>query len=241
LEGARRHDPPPRADRPPADIVHALHDRYLLEVVEGLGLCPFARRCREQGRVHRVLWWHDGDEPSATAVAERLRALVTELPDAEIVLHTFVGPAGRFALPRAFDGFVADVRDAFGKAEPTFYMVGFHADADADLHVDKPDRLVPLLRRTPDPVIQCVSADVLEHVRSQAQRTAHGRMVAELTALGPAFAAIAARSVQPDSELSADIARMNYDSVGTGEGRQRLERCIAELVAARRIAYAPWL
>jgi hypothetical protein len=86
-------------------------------------------------------------------------------------------------------------------------------------------------------VIQCVQADVLERVRGQAQRAAHQRMLAELSALDPAFAAIAKNSVQPDSELSADIARHNFAAVGRGDGRERFDAAIEAILAARDAAY----
>ncbi len=219
--------------------MHEIHDRYLVEIVEGLGLCPFARRSRELGRVHRPTWWAGDGQPTATAAANELLRIVTAHDDAEIVLMTFVGDDDRFADPRSLDTFVERVRTAYARLDgPLFFMVGFHrAIAPDPSRRLTADSLVPLLRRTPDPVIQCVRGSVLEHARAQAQRTAHERMIAELTALDPKVAAIAQHSVQPDSELSADIARHNYAAVGEGDGRQRLERRIRDLLAARDAAY----
>ena len=48
------------------------------------------------------------------------------------------------------------------------------------------------------------------------------------------------RSIQPDSTLSADIARKNYDQVAQGEGRERLEARIDDIKRERDEAYAPF-
>ena len=114
---------------PAAEVVHRIHDRYLVEIVESLGLCPFARRTRELGRVHRPLWWTEADAPGAPECAAELGRVVAANPDAEIVLLTFVDLAGRFTGPAAFDGFVAELREAWAAADgPVFFMVGFHPE-----------------------------------------------------------------------------------------------------------------
>jgi hypothetical protein len=54
----------------------------------------------------------------------------------------------------------------------------------------------------------------------------------------PVMSAMIARSVQADSELSADIARHNFAAVGAGQGRAALERRLADIAADRAAAYA---
>lgn len=231
---------------PPPEVVHRVHDRFLVDVVEPLGLCPFARRSRELGRVHRPLVYEPGASPAQ--VAARLSALVAEHPDAEIVLFTFVdpGPAPRFTRARELDDFVKATKPAYDAlGGPGFFMVGFHPRSGEPDPGDEPprstaDSLVPLLRRTPDPVIQCVRAEVLERVRWQAQQAAHAKMIAEAEKLDPRLRKILEHSVQPDSTLSADIARKNFEMVGAGEGRQRLEALLAEIARDRDEAYAPY-
>jgi len=224
---------------PPDDAVLAVHERYQREVVEGLGLCPFARRSREQGRVLRPLIHADEAEP-AVAGAHLLRDLSRRHPDVEVVLLTFV-------LPRevhhpwhdvdAFEAVVKEVREVYeGEgARPRYYMVGFHPrprgpDPRRKLTADG---LVPLLRRSPDPVIQCIRADLLDDLRRQAQVAADARFMAEMAKLGPEFRMLAAQAIQSDPELSADIARHNFASVGAGAGRDELERVLADILAAR--------
>lgn len=243
LLGARRHNPSAPPGCPPPATVHEVHDRYLLEIVEGLGLCPFARRSREQGRVHRPLLY---GTPSATDTATSVRQLLGEHRDAEIVLVTFVDVNNETRWPRAraFDRYVKDVREHYDTlGGPTFFMVGFHRRSGVPDEGETPprltpDSLVPILRRTPDPVIQCVSAAVLERARHQAQQAAHAKLLAE--AKDPRLIALLERSVQPDSTLSADIARRNFENVAADEGRARLEALIADIAADRDRAYAPW-
>jgi len=223
-------------------VIHRVHDRYLLEVVEGLGLCPFARRSREQGHVHRPLVY--GDAPTPEATTARLRDVLTVDPDAEIVLLTFVGASPSLPWPtaRAFDDFVKNVRPCYDQlGDPMFFMVGFHPgsgrpDPDESPPRLTPDSLVPKLRRTPDPVIQCVRAEVLQQARITAQRAAHAKLIAQTS--DPRIRAILERSVQTDSVLSADIARHNYEAVAQGDGRRQLEAVIADIQADRERAYA---
>jgi hypothetical protein len=224
-------------------IVHRIHDRYLVEVVEALGLCPFARRSRELGRVHRPVFPIAGDEPTAEHVAQRLVAVVTAAPDAEIVLLTFVERVPtRFAEASVFDAFVVDVREAYGRHDALrFFMVGFHPrlglDADASSRPITKDSLVPVIRRSPDPVIQCVSAEVLEHARAQAHAVAQERL-RESVAHDPVLRALVERSIAPDPELSAEIARNNFAAVGSGAGLDELLRRIDAIARARDRAYA---
>ncbi len=188
------------------------------------------------------------DAPAPTDVAAHVHGIVSEDDDAEIVLVTFVasGPAPAWTLPRAFDDYVKQVRERYDAMKgPVFFMVGFHPCSGQPPPGETPprltaDSLVPLLRRTPDPVIQCVRADVLQKARAQAQAAAHAKMIAEAQLLDPRLRAILERSVQPDSTLSADIARRNFESVAVDEGRAKLEACLADIQRDHDQAYAPW-
>lgn len=225
---------------PPSSEIQAVHERYQREAVEDLNLCPFARRCREQGRVHRPLVYATEPAP-AIAGARTLRDISAAHPDVEVVLITFV-------LPReadhpwhdvdAFEEVVKEVREAYESegARPRYYMVGFHPRPRPQDPRRKatPESLVPTLRRSPDPVIQCIRADLLDDLRKQAQVAADARFMAEMAKLGPEFVAMAKVAIQSDPELSADIARHNFASVGAGAGREELERVLGEILAQRR-------
>lgn len=233
MDGARRHDSVCDDPWPAAEVIHALHDRYLVEVVEHLGLCPFARRSRELGRVHRPLWWvREGLAPAEVAAV--LATVVREHPDAEILLPTFVVPADHaWNDAETFATFVPELRAAYqATGGPEFFMVAFHPGFAAVPQRHSPDALVPSLRRTPDPVIQCVNAEVLERARRAAQATARDRL-RERFADDPIMAALIERSVQADPELSAEIARNNFAAVGAGAGADELNLRIAAIAAAR--------
>jgi hypothetical protein len=226
---------------PPEDALRRVHERFVREIVEGLNVCPFARKSRELGRVHRPVFRVGRGDPTPEQCANAVADLLEAHPDTEIVLLTFPVPPGHsWSDATTFDQFVAQVRDTYkdlGRG-PVFYMVGFHPTYGIDsTREPTAESLVPLLRRTPDPVIQCVRAETLDAVRRQAQEVARDRMRKELTAINPELAAMFDQTIQPDPELSADIARQNFASVGTGEGRERLEKLIAEIKHERDIAY----
>ncbi len=229
---------------PPSEsLIQAIHERYAIEIVEGLNLCPFARRAREQGRVHRPTFVaaDASDEICPRRVARELAALQREHAEAEIILLTFPIPPGHpWSATSSFEGFLNELRAAWEAQPPVreLFMVSFHPRLTPP--PDRPltqDSLVSLLRRTPDPVIQCVDAEVLGRVRRQAQAGFHERMVRELEFKDPALAALFARSIHPDPELSADIARQNFRVLGGEPGRSRLENAIDSILEARDAAY----
>jgi hypothetical protein len=142
-----------------------LHHRYEIEIVEACGLCPWAERARLEGRVQPlVVLADDADALDASlAVMKQLEAT----PRIEVALLIYP----RCELDRlAFQSFVARVRDADAARHPLgsipFVMAAFHPDAAPDL--SHPERLIPFLRRTPDPTIQLLRADALDRVRGGA-------------------------------------------------------------------------
>jgi hypothetical protein len=62
-------------------------------------------------------------------------------------------------------------------------------------------------------------------------------MIAELEARDPALVALFAGSIAADPELSSDIARHNFDALGSAEGRERLLEALAHILAERDRAY----
>jgi hypothetical protein len=138
----------------------AVYARYALEIVEGLGFCPWAAKARREGHVKQAVVASATPTP-ADAVA-RIAAFEAD-PAIEIGLILFP----RVAMARApFDRWVAEVRLADEARGPViFALAAFHPDAVAD--TGSAGKLLPFIRRTPDPVIQCVRRDVLERVRGQ--------------------------------------------------------------------------
>jgi hypothetical protein len=147
-----------------------VNGRYLAEVVERFGLCPWAERARREGQVEsRVFQQVSPDlfEPSLTALSDLARA-----PHIEVGL--FLYPClelGRLD----FEHFVRRLRQLETErhevgTEP-FAMAAFHPDAQANL--EDPERLIPFLRRSPYPSIQVVRMSALERVRGGDEGTAY--------------------------------------------------------------------
>ncbi|HGG57221.1 MAG TPA: DUF1415 family protein [Nannocystis exedens] len=228
-----------------AEEILRLHERYLEEVVEGLGLCPFARRCREQDRIRRPLFdlrELPAGEPSAVHCAREVATITRDVPEVEVILLTFVVPEGHSwqepSGPGGFEDFVRELRAAYEALAdgPRYYMVSFHPGLGRALLDRKltQDSLVPLIRRTPDPVIQCIRAELLDSFRQQAQVVAEERFRAEIAKLDPELRILLEHAIQADPELSSEIARNNFKTIGEGEGREDFERRLAEIRVARQ-------
>ncbi len=137
-----------------------LYRRYELEFVEAHDLCPFAMRVRRDGALaERVLLQSDDEDVEPSLVA--LDAL-----GAHVQLALLLYP--RLPLGRdAFERFAARVREADSsrraRSDASFVFVAFHPEAQPNL--EEPERLIPFLRRSPDPTIQVVRSGVLDRVR----------------------------------------------------------------------------
>lgn len=153
-----------------------LYERYQREFVEALGICPWAERARREGRVRpRVVLDADAD-------VERTVAAVRAFgEDTSIEIGLLIFP--RLALARVpFEQFVGRVRERDAEDGPiTMALAAFHPEAPAD--VTEPGRLVPFLRRTPDPTIQVVRLAVLDRVRRHGN---HGTGFVDPSMLDPA-------------------------------------------------------
>jgi hypothetical protein len=138
-----------------------LHERYLIEVVEAFGLCPWAQRARLSGNT-RVSVLLEPDESALDASMDVLEQWTQE----EIEIGFLVFP--RLPLGRIeFDRFAARLRtvdvERHGLSGGRFAMATFHPDAEPNLN--EAERLIPFLRRTPDACVQAVSMVALDRVR----------------------------------------------------------------------------
>lgn len=144
-----------------------LYERYAVEVVEHFDLCPWAARARREGSTRPVVLLDESPDdlaPSLAAIDELSRA-------PSIAIGLFIYP--RLALGRLdFEHFLRKLRRADSErheiGEIPFAMAAFHPDAPADL--SDADRLVPFVRRTPDPTLQLVRRDVLEAVQERSRK-----------------------------------------------------------------------
>src|SRR3954468_13250191 len=99
----------------------ARSDRYLREFVEELDLCPFARRCREEGRLVRRVILDDYVLPAVLRVIAVIEALREK--QCEVVL---------LIMPPLPDGSAArqDVCAQTRRHLRAFHCVAFHPDLE---------------------------------------------------------------------------------------------------------------
>lgn len=160
---------PPTAalESSPDAIVQAAlgrNSRYLLEFIEALHICPYARGCREAGQLHRQVLLDT--ELDARSVAAQITAL-DDQDKVEIGLLLFPRLT---VTAQAFERFIRDVRARYevGRTQPVgFFIVAFHPELPQQLK--NPDMAVRFLRRSPDPTIQLVRPSAIERVRKSSR------------------------------------------------------------------------
>jgi hypothetical protein len=196
-----------------------LNRRYVVEVVEHFGLCPWADRARREGRVTEVVFAQtsaDHFEPSL----DRMR----ELEDRSAIdVALFIYPEIR--LNRLdFEHFARRLRALDAERHPPdripFAIAAFHPDAPPVLA--NPDRLVPFLRRTPYPTLQIVRESTLLKVRGEYHGTSF---------LGPRVF-LNDPADRPETDVRERIARTNYETV-TRVGVEALEAVFDDILRDR--------
>jgi len=205
-----------------------IYARYQVEVVEAFGFCPWAARAREDGEVEvRVVL--DDDDALATDPAAALDAVEAHAARAHVAVGLVVFPRVQ-ASREQFARFVALLRerhaDAHGRSPP-MALAEFHPDAAPDLGA--PARLVPYLRRSPDPTIQCVRLSVLSALR----RGEEGTDYVDLSTTS--LAELLARPVR--KPLHERVAERNLEIV-RDRGVEAVEAALADIRADRDAAYA---
>ena len=144
--------------------------RYQVEVVERYGLCPWARPARDRGEIR--VWVVDAVEAGATLDAFTVDdAAVIGL----VVLPRFAGDPG--ALRRLRDDLLS------GGRTNELALADFHPEAALD--VSAPARLVPWLRRSPDPMLQAVRHRTLASLRRTAVTLAPAEQARALAGHAP--------------------------------------------------------
>ena len=193
--------------------VRRILDRYIVEVVERFDLCPWAKGARLSGEVAvEVLW----GEPSLQTWVEAGQAMLAQ-PSARVAMVVAPESAMTVAELRA-------VRDAVTTAIPQTGVAHFHPDAPLDLA--SPARLVPFLRRSPDPLVQLVPLALLESVRTQ--QVAIDRSL-QLQMLG-------GYSTVPRGDIADELAEVNHARVSAEQ--QEVMRVLAAIHDDRRTSYA---
>jgi hypothetical protein len=190
----------------------ARNDRYLREFVEALELCPFARKCREMGRLtRRVLRGARPTEATLVAVRELEETREDAVEVALIIYPEFAGSL------LAFEEF----RDEVRKSLRLFYCVAFHPGLPMDL--SDANRAVSFLRRSPDPTLQLVRVATLDRVRSGRPT---GSFYVDATTISPAELTALEHSVS----VSDQIARANLRTLRAHDP-STLERLLVDMRA----------
>ena len=187
--------------------------RDLDDVVERHDLCPWARGAREGGELAvAVLWGTPGEDAWVDAARELLARPATRVA-------MVVAPELAVALPalRAIRDRVAARITGAGVAE-------FHPEAALDLAT--PARLVPFVRRAPDPLLQLVPLGLLDSVRAAPPVVDRAR---QAQALG-------GRDLAPPRDVAARIATANHATVSAAAAS--IVATLDDIARDRRDAYA---
>lgn len=211
------------------------YERYAVEVVERFNFCPWARSARESGDVTlRVVFSADHDD-----FDESLRLLLDlheQAPETSAESGTQVDVA-LFIYPLldldrlGFEDYARRLRtraETGQKNLDAFAMAAFHPSAGADL--THPDRLVPFVRRSPDPTLQLVRKSTLSSIKGLASGTAF-LDVSALTA-----AAFKALQEPPPKPVRERIAEQNLASVRDA-GTDAIEAVLADIARQREAAH----
>jgi hypothetical protein len=194
----------------------ARNERYVREFVEAMRMCPFAKQCRETGKLHRRVVMELRDAQGAVKAVEELPA-----DSVEVALLIFpLARADGAESARAFEAFAAGLREWMARehrGNPPFHCVAFHPDLPRDL-LDA-HRAVRFIRRSPDPTIQLVRASVLDAVR--AGREGGSTFIGQLS-LEEALAAASPLS------LSEQIAAADLETLQR-EGPDRVEALLSSM------------
>lgn len=156
-----------------------LYERYAVEAVERFDLCPWASRARRDGEVRTEVLL--GREPAD--LEPTLSAITTLAACESVTVGILLFPnliVGRLD----FEHFLRRLRQADTARHDLggvpFAMAAFHPDASLDL--TDADRLIPFIRRTPDPTLQLVRRSALEALRA---RPDQGTAFAHLWMMNP--------------------------------------------------------
>lgn len=155
----------------------ARNDRYLREFIEAFAICPYARTCRETGRLHREVILQT--EPMAAPLVQRIIELsAQEYADVEVGL--LILPSLRMSASD-FDRFVRGIQRTYQQQRPAgtsgYFVVAFHPEND--LRLDNPDVAVRFMRRSPDPTIQIVRPEAIARICGERDREIMSRNIAE--------------------------------------------------------------
>lgn len=206
------------------------YERYAVEVVERFNFCPWARSSRESGDVTlRVVFSADRDDFDESL--RSLNDLHEQAPATDIAL--FIYPL--LDLDRlGFEDYARRLRtraETGQKNLDAFAMAAFHPAAGADL--THPDRLVPFVRRSPDPTLQLVRKSALSSIKGLSGGTAF----LDVSALTEAAVKALQHPAQPAPKpVRERIAEQNLATVRDA-GTEAVEALLTDIARHREAAH----
>jgi hypothetical protein len=192
-----------------------IFERYLVEVVEPYDLCPWARAARLGGEIATGILWGTPSDDDWVATATELLARPGTRVAMVIAPELAIAPAALRA-----------VRARVVERLPHAGIADFHPDAALDLST--PARLVPFLRRSPDPLLQLVPLSLLDAVRVSPPPLDRARQ-AQLLATG-------GDSSPPRASVTDRIAAANHATVQRHAAA--ITAALDAIAADRAAAYA---
>ena len=171
---------------------------------------------------------------NATAITSSRCSVEAHAAASHVQVGLIVFPRVRW--PRArFVEAVARLRERHADAHggtPPMALAAFHPAPEPvePAAAEEPARLVPFIRRSPDPTIQCVRLSVLEEVRRPSDR---GTGFVDLSTVDLA----AFLATPPKKPLHERVAARNRDTLRE-LGLAEAERVLAAIEADRRRSYA---
>lgn len=226
------------------DLTHEtlrVYQRYAIEVVERFNFCPWARAAREARKVALHLVFSDNPDDFSESLQlidqlasppePALHESAASRESAEIAL--FIYPLLDLDRLR-FEDFVRRLRSAYEARLPQgqseFAMAAFHPHAAPDF--GHADRLVPYLRRSPDPTLQLLRNSVLSGIKGLSGGTAF----LDVEALG--ISASWQRLHEPPAPpIRERIAEQNL-TTAREVGSEALDVIFDDLLADRERAHA---
>lgn len=205
-----------------------INQRYLSEVVEAMGFCPWADTVRDgQGLRRVVLLRSDVGE----SLRDETAAVVEEIAAApDIAIGLLIFPNVQVA-NADFRRFVSSLETAHAGQHARdaipLAMASFHPEAQAD--TESPARLVPFIRRSPDPTIQLVRRSAMDKVRQT--KNEGSVFVDNIASLMPMMGS------RPKASVSDGIAKANLRTVER-VGVDEIERILADIKRDRDSSYA---
>jgi hypothetical protein len=198
-----------------AKEVRRLLERYLVEVVEAWALCPWAYGARQRRELQVEICWGSAGN-LAEACTRARRAL--ELSTTRVAMIVFPELGGGRAAIEA-------LREGVARHVPSAGIASFGPHGCADLST--PAKLIPLLRCSPDPMLQLVPFSVLDDLRQQ-------RATPDLSAQARALVGLGGLA---QVSMVDSIALRNHAAL-SGDGAAALQRTLADIARDRVAGYA---